>query len=51
MYDLCLSRNNVVPTVYDIIHLYILYLSYSSIYVDLIALVANVICFNLPYRL
>ena len=42
---LCVSQNNVVTTVYDIFHLYISYHSSSSIYVDLIAPVANVICY------
>ena len=42
---LCLSQNNVVTTVYDIFHLDISYHSSSSIYVDLIAPVANVICY------
>ena len=37
--------NNVVTTVYDLIHLYISYHSSSSIYVDLIAPVANVTCY------
>ena len=41
----CVSQNNVVTTVYDIFHLYISYHSSSSIYVDLIAPVANVICY------
>ena len=42
---LCVSQTNVVTTVYDIFHLYISYHSSSSIYVDLIAPVANVICY------
>ena len=42
---LCASQNNVVTTVYDIFHLYKSYHSSSSIYVDLIAPVANVICY------
>ena len=42
---LCLSQNNLVTTVYDIFHLYISYHSSSSIYVDVIAPVANVICY------
>ena len=42
---LCVSQNNIVTTIYDIFHLYISYHSSSSIYVDLIALVADVICY------
>ena len=43
MYDFMFVQNNVVTTVYDIFHLYISYHSSSSIYVDLLAPVANVI--------
>ena len=42
---LCLSQNNVVTSVYVIFHLYISYHSSSSIFVDLISPVANVICY------
>ena len=43
MHDFMFSQNNVVTTVYDIFHLYTAY--HSSIYVDLIAPVANVFCY------